>query len=75
MNDQSSTTAPADWQRPPLVWHQLSMTVRAFGVLKAYRRQLSCETGGPISMGQAVDALILSHPVADEPAASRGTPR
>jgi len=75
MNALSNTTSAAEWERPPLVWHQLSMPVRAFGVLKAYRRKLSCETGEPVSMGQAVDALILSHPFAAEPAASRGAPR
>jgi hypothetical protein len=45
-----------------LQWLELSFTGTGFAALKAYRVQLSKKSGGPVSLGQSLDALIKSHP-------------
>ena len=46
----------------PLQWLEMSFTSTGFTALKAFRVQLSKKTDRPVALGQALDALIKSHP-------------
>lgn len=48
----------------PVKWLNMSFTEESLQTIRDYRRKIANETGRNLAMGQALDALIKSHPFA-----------
>ena len=54
----SERTAPAGH----IKWLNMSFTEQSLQIVRAYRQKLANETGRHLALGQALDALVKSHP-------------